>query len=367
MREIVIPGDERQYELAKLHVLGNNTTQQRSRTLLVPVNEAEQRAELDFFNATANEMGISECQRRINEVTGEYEFVAPDGYEFVITGKLIKWYKGDEFGSAPEYSEQYLADPPEKNHITNQEPFGDEFRGRTISIGVNHNPFNPLAPVKLDKFTNHFTRRPESKPYVRVAVKGVIDFEWTAVDGQTLPFDVEGRPRSMIIPRNVLSHEWYEADGEPHEIEISLVPIQTISEFQAEVPLGVWADDTKNFWRPSEGLGTMADYFASEGTNPGMKEYMIERAGGTEADLYAYYRRIGSPYLDDPLFRAKNLVTCYGFNGDLDRLVAEEIAKMPKENDQRVKEERIFSTVLGSTVLIYEVEKSKKRDDTEPF
>ena len=47
-----------------------------------------------------------------------------------------------------------------------------------------------------------------------------------------------------------------------------------------------------------------------------MKDYMMARLGGTEEDLYAYYRRLGNPYADDPLWKAKDLEVAYSFDGE---------------------------------------------------
>lgn len=344
MAEIIIPGVNKPLNPRDL-LLPGEPERSHWPTLYVPVDEQRQRQELDFFDAAVQELGIDSLTRQINPITGEYEFLAPEGHEFVIRGSMNLWRRGPGVYSPPEPSEQLWAEQGEDEDTI---PFGDEFRGRRLSVDVWSNNFNPREHKERADNVNIFENRDERKPWVNVTIKGDLEAVLVAVEGEVLPFDIEDRPNEIVIPENVTSYEWSEASGRTENITIEVVPLppRQNQALQVGIDHTLWSDRKDELWVPIRERRTMEESFRRD---PAMKDYMMARLGGTEEDLYAYYRRLGNPYADDPLWKAKDLEVVFYFDGDLGIFVSREIERMPEGNRHRRAAEALVS-LIGSEV-----------------
>ncbi|MDQ5972236.1 MAG: hypothetical protein QG553_395 [Patescibacteria group bacterium] len=362
--EIIIPGSESAHGAQWVSQLLSEPGWD-DRNLLIPAEDRRDQ-ECRLVGTVISELGLDNLQRWIDPESGDFEFLAPDGFEFVMRGKFMVW-EGDSFGP-PGLSEELLAEEyPDGYDSEDYEILCvSEFRGPRVALELNYRNVNLSESARHSSWQKINTDRNGDGDRPRLSLKVKAQAEVFVMEDSytTLPFNLYGRPEPMTValPDQTIRFATTEAEGEHGAITIELVPISSVPQ-GIEVPAVVTATNTDELWLPQTANNMTFEEFKQD--NPGLAEYMAWKLGGDDQAVIDFHRRVyHTPFADDPVWRAKDLDVFGNSMQTLNQDVARIVGRM-SDGPQKRLAQRIFTLAAGDV----EVTPEKPTDviDDEPF
>ncbi len=221
----------------------------------------------------AAEFGCEELICSQDPLTGEREWLAPEGKAFQIQGDTQHFI---------DYFDSWSCQETEN------------FVGTRLS-------------VRAEKQTRNtgISGTPEAI-YPLLVVKGLVSAIHT-IRPETLPFDIEGHDRSYQIAVDNLMYTYSMAVGGVANCRLMFVDFVT----DQSIALPEKHPDYNHFIKPDE--LALPEYLTAPTTREALeqegdlREYILNRLGGIEG-YQRHFRRMKAPFRDDPVARSKDLI-----------------------------------------------------------